>query len=131
MVNSNGDVYAYSVWVHEAQLNLYFERGMVKSFLPLGVEEYAGNSIQGEGLTVAPSIGSRVCCASFELHHPGAVVLDLYDASGRFVTRLHDGYLKSGKHRISINTNVLANGLYFAVLEIPGGRQTAKFVIAK
>lgn len=131
LVNSGGDAYAYSVWVHEAELNLYFERGLVKSFIPLGVEEHRGNSIQNSSFVVVPSVGNALCWVLFDIEHAGTVVLDLYDASGRFVTRLHDGYLKNGKHRIGINTYNLANGTYFVVLESDLQKQVAKFVIAR
>lgn len=131
LVNSNGDVYAYSVWIYDAELNLYFERGLVKSFIPLGVEEYAGNTIQNGSFMITPSVGNTFCWASFDILQPGAVVLDLYDASGRFVAGLNDGYLKNGKHRIGINTRSLANGSYFVLLESSLQTRTAKFIVAR
>ncbi len=131
LVNCDGDVCAYSLWVHEAELNLYFERGLVKSFIPLGVEEYAGNTIKNGSFTITPSVAHASCWALFVTQQPGIVVLDLYDASGRLITRLHNGYLNNGEHRIGINTNSLANGSYFVVLESNSQTRIAKFVIAR
>lgn len=131
LVNTSSDVNVYSVWVHEAELNLYFERGVVKSFIPLGIEEHTRKTFDKESFKITPSVGSAVCWASFEIQHPGAAVLDMYDATGRFVSRLHHGHLENGKHRIEIKTNILASGTYFAVLESNSQTRVAKFVVTR
>jgi hypothetical protein len=130
LVNINGDVYSYGIWVNGTDLNLYFERGMIKPFYATGIEENS-NSLASIHFQISPTITTDICYALFAISSPGTVNLKLFDAAGRLVEEVYDGYLEKGNMRVGINTKRLANGIYFVSLETKKGTQTAKFIIAR
>jgi hypothetical protein len=130
LVNINGDVYSYGIWVNGTDLNLYFERGMIKPFYATGIEENS-NGLASIHFQISPSITTDICYALFAMSSPGTVNLKLFDATGRLVEEVYDGHLEKGNQKLSINTSKLANGIYFVSLETKVGTQTAKFIIAR
>lgn len=130
LVNINGNVYSYGIWVNGTDLNLYFERGMIKPFYATGIEENS-NSLASIHFQISPTITTDICYALFAISSPGTVNLKLFDAAGRLVEEVYDGYLEKGNMRVGINTKRLANGIYFVSLETKAGTQTAKFIIAR
>ncbi len=130
LVNVDGDVCSYGIWVNGTDLNLYFERGMIKPFYATGIEENS-NSLASIHFQISPTITTDICYALFAISSPGTVNLKLFDAAGRLVEEVYDGYLEKGNMRVGINTKRLANGIYFVSLETKAGKQTAKFIIAR
>ena len=72
----------------------------------------------------------------YELSEPGDVRLEIYDASGRRLAILVDGYRSDGEHRVAWRGvddagRALPSGVYFARLEAAGRTESTKLVMAK
>ncbi|MCK4672841.1 T9SS type A sorting domain-containing protein, partial [candidate division WOR-3 bacterium] len=130
LANINGDVYSYGIWVNATDLNLYFEVSRVIDLIP-GIEESSNKGVNRVNLQISPTIIRDFCCTEFALQTSCNVLLKLYDATGRLVETIFNGYLKKSTHTININTSKLTNGIYFVSLETKKGTQTAKFIIAR
>ena len=68
---------------------------------------------------------------SFSLPQSGRVQLDVYDISGRFITRLVDGTKGVGTHRVEFGGENLSSGLYFYTLQTDGYRETRMMMLVK
>jgi hypothetical protein len=69
------------------------------------------------------------------MHHPGHVLILLYDLNGRELGVLHDGDLGVGSHSINLPSTLLratsTNIVYQAVVTNPSGRWTNNKVVTK
>jgi hypothetical protein len=68
---------------------------------------------------------------SFRLENPGPAKLVLYDASGRQVRTLLDGFQEAGDHEIRLDGGNLAGGVYFYRLDYPGGRESRRCIVLR
>lgn len=59
------------------------------------------------------------------------VTLDVYDALGRRLLRVHDGTLPAGRHELPIETTGWAPGVYVSRLTTPGGTQSHRMVVMR
>jgi hypothetical protein len=115
----------YTTWVHEAELNLYFDGGMVE---PVGIAEVKDDAVSLH-FKLAPTIVTEGnCTIMFTMSHAGEVSVNLYDATGRLIENVLDGQLAAGEHDYTINTSELANGAYFVTLETPNGKVSEKLI---
>jgi hypothetical protein len=118
----------HSIWIHDAELNLYYERRIY----PLEATEELDTDYHGiPTLSIVPSVTDDLCYALFTMRHDGTVKVRLFDASGKCVDDCFEGHLGTGMHRVTINTRDLANGPYFVVLESKSRARVAKFVVAR
>ncbi len=131
LVNIDNDVYSYALWVHVTHLILYFERGLVKSFLPLAIEENDVSDIHFNNLHINPSVSRGKSIIQFSLSHPANINIKLYDTNGRLVKILHKGHLSSGYHTFDLQTGNLPNGVYFVSLECDCVNTVSKLVLVK
>lgn len=72
----------------------------------------------------------------FELDREAEVVLEIFDATGRRVRTLHDGFLAAGQHLTRWDGrdgsgHSLAPGIYLARLRTPDSQETVKLVRAR
>jgi len=67
----------------------------------------------------------------FELPAQMEVALNLYNIRGQLVRTLFDGAVTAGHHRVMLNGEQLASGLYFYRLEAGGESQTRKLLLLK
>ena len=74
-----------------------------------------------------PMLGSA--SISYRLGSSGQVKLGVYDASGRRISRLVDGYQIAGPHSVEFSGTGLPSGVYFYRLEVDGEVQSKKFVL--
>lgn len=118
---------AHCIWVHESQLNLYYERRIPANAIEDVIDIHAGKHL----LSVMPSITQKACHVSFTTRHDGTATMRLFDATGRCVDTCFEGYLDTGMHNVDINTQNLSNGTYFVVLESSSQKQVAKCIVAK
>ncbi len=129
LVNIGGAIYAYSIWIHNTNFNLYFEGGTANGrVLPLGVDETEAGNIVRMNLQVAPNVARGVCRATFNNLSAGMVRVQLFDAAGRFVREAFTGVLNAGVNSVELPTASLTSGTYFVRLETVKGTATAKFV---
>ncbi len=73
---------------------------------------------------------------SYSLNKPGNVSIDVFDASGKLVTRLFSGYQSVGNHRIVWNGrnsfgSKTASGTYFYQINFNGNKLTKKMTLLK
>lgn len=119
----------YSVWVHEAECNLYFERA--SDIWYFGVEEQVRDVTQNLYLQVWPTVVTDICFVTLDVRAAGEVKLAVYDVTGRRVEELHPDAVAAGRQTIDISVAHLSNGTYFVVLESNSQKQVAKFVVAR
>jgi hypothetical protein len=129
--NIAGDVWAYGIWVHELELILYFERGLVRSFLPLSVDETDAGSLAPDHFHVIPSVSAGRTRIEYSLSYPRSVRIDLYDASGRLVRNIYQGKPSPGHHYVDLNYDELPNGIYFVSFRTGSGVSTRKCVLVR
>ncbi len=130
LVNINGSIYSFAVWVDELTLGIYFEKGIVRPFVPLGIDEHS-NSVVYVQLHAAPTISRDKCAIRFSLSAPAIAVIDLYDATGRFVRNVFDGYCAAGIHECDIRLSDIPTGIYFVHLEADKHTHITKIVVAR
>ncbi|MFA6468892.1 MAG: T9SS type A sorting domain-containing protein [Bacteroidota bacterium] len=67
----------------------------------------------------------------FALPSSGTVMLTVYDAAGREVTRLVDGHREAGEYAVEWNGSGLASGVYFARLKSGRNERMIKMVMVR
>jgi hypothetical protein len=67
----------------------------------------------------------------YSLPSDGKVVLKVFDASGREVKELVNGYKPAGKYDINFNASSLASGVYYYRIESNNFTQTKKMLLIK
>ena len=68
---------------------------------------------------------------TFDLHIPGNVVLDVYDASGRKVETLVDNSMNAGLHSVTLEGSALSAGVYFYSIQTQGEVVSGKILIIR
>ena len=68
---------------------------------------------------------------SFTIPHSCHVGLQIFDVSGKLVSRLVDEYLEAGKHTAVFDAHSVASGIYYYCLEAAGIVQTRSCVVVK
>ena len=68
---------------------------------------------------------------SYEIFWPGEITLAIINLDGRLVTRLAHGFYPAGNYQTRWNAEGLSSGVYFAVLETGGRKQTQKMILLK
>ena len=68
---------------------------------------------------------------SFTLIKPGLTTICLYDATGRLVKTLSDGFFPAGTHSTTLNGSELPSGIYFCRMSNNGAAFTRKIALVK
>jgi hypothetical protein len=68
---------------------------------------------------------------TISLPYATAVTLDLYDASGNRVAQVADGMMDTGIHRIAINNEAIASGVYLYRFSADGAIRTGRIVVVR
>jgi hypothetical protein len=68
---------------------------------------------------------------SYSLPVASTVRLTVFDALGRKIAALVDGPQAAGDHTLLWNASDVGSGVYFLVLETPGGRRVQKALLLK
>jgi hypothetical protein len=129
LVNLNGNVYSYALWVDDINLILYFERGLVTPFLPTGIEENITSETRNFSFTISPTIVSDACQLRINTPITCEANITIYDCAGRNVGSLHSYYLPAGSHSFEIPITNFSKGVYFIKMEILSEEYTKKFVV--
>ncbi|MEO0091205.1 MAG: T9SS type A sorting domain-containing protein, partial [candidate division WOR-3 bacterium] len=80
-------------------------------------------------ITVAPNPFTRVATIRYTISISGNVSLNLYDATGRLVRILNDGYLNAGTYTTNLTGMNLAKGIYFLRFKTENYQNKIKVVI--
>ena len=92
-----------------------------------GIEEGEGTATLALTPLTNPMSGNSAITVS--LPTAGFSTLNIYDVSGRMIQNAHAGELPVGNSDISIDTDELGTGTYFARLIAPGGGCSSRFVV--
>ena len=95
----------------------------------------AGNPVApGPGRLLGPGIPNpavSMAAISYSLPMASNVSLALYDAQGRRVHQVADGFATAGRHDVRIDTRGLANGAYVVVLRVGGRVESRPLVVRR
>jgi hypothetical protein len=80
---------------------------------------------------VFPNPFGRVSTMEFFLARAGAVGIDVYDLLGRRIEAVFSGELPGGVHRVSLNADSYAPGVYFLRLRSGGAVRTEKLMVVR
>jgi len=130
LVNIDGSVYSYAVWINEMTMEQFFEKGMISPFVPVGIDEHSNSAVCAQ-LYAAPTIIRDKCDIRFSLNTPARTVIDLYDATGRFVKNVFDGNYAAGTYDFEIRLSDMPTGVYFVHLDTGAYPRTVKILVAR
>ena len=99
--------------------------------LSTGVEASSPPAVSGMLVTAAPNPFGETTAIRFTLDAPATTRVLLYDAHGRVVRRLHDGFLPAGRQAIAWNgrddgERAVGSGVYFAEVLAGSRRSVSK-----
>jgi hypothetical protein len=100
-------------------------------FVPTGIAEPRPPAVaESPAIRIQPGLFARATSIGYSLPISGNVTLRLYDAAGREVRTLVNGYHPAGSYSYSLLTThySLARGLYYCRLEVGGLCATQKLV---
>lgn len=86
-----------------------------------------GNEI----LSINPNPVTDRALVSYSTERQGRVTLSVIDAGGRLAKVITDGIAPQGIHTETIVKDGLLPGIYFCVLNTPGGRSVKRFAVAE
>jgi N-acetylneuraminic acid mutarotase len=94
-----------------------------------GVSEERRTTALTVSTSVRPNPANGTALVSYTLSTAANVNLKLYDASGKLVRTLVNGFRPAGTASLTFDRSTLAKGIYLLKLAIPGSTATAKLVI--
>jgi hypothetical protein len=68
---------------------------------------------------------------SISMNEDSHVQIELFDISGKIITRLYNGNLTKGNHAVHWNTSSVENGIYFYKVVSKGTEKTGKIVLTR
>jgi hypothetical protein len=95
----------------------------------IGLQEHRTDLPATAMLSITPNPVTRMTTLHYTLASSSHMNLDLYDAAGRLIEQLIDDYNRKGTYALTINTNDLANGTYFVLMETPEEHCTGTLVV--
>lgn len=98
-------------------------------FPTFGIAENESETPNATTLSLAPNPASRVTTLSYTVATAGNVDVTLFDATGRVVDQLDNGYRNAGVYNVHIDTDRLANGTYFVVIDAPDQDASSSLVV--
>jgi hypothetical protein len=131
--------YVHVIWGETPQQNYYEVQYKQCNLDEMGGEQAAGTKplpIQPELFPCRPNPFTGRTHISYQFPLAGNVLLKVYDASGRVVKDLQNGFQKPGKYTSVWDGNDargrrVANGIYFYRLDTPGYRKVRKAVLMR
>jgi hypothetical protein len=82
-------------------------------------------------VSISPNPFNPTTALSYELRAASHVFLKVYDASGRMITTLVDGWREAGVHEVTFDGSKLASGMYLYRLQVGGETKTGKMMLLK
>jgi hypothetical protein len=81
--------------------------------------------------TVVPNPNNGSFEISFNIEKSSEVQIDIFDSNGKFVTKLENSIITSGKYNNRFESVGLDNGVYFVKVQIDNKSFTNKFIVIK
>ena len=129
----------YWVTIPEITAGAPYENEIVKVrgfYQPLSVGEQRSDLPHRLSLAIYPNPTGSNAYLRLGVPYTGKIIVKAYDASGRLVCNIHDGYLTGGFHVItwnlqdSFDRNV-PDGVYFLVMETLKDRISQKIIVTR
>ncbi len=129
----------YWITIPEIAAGGTFENEIVKVrgfYDPLGTEERKGIAPRLISLVVYPNPAGSKVKMSINIPYAGNVAIQAFDATGRLISRIHEGNLNHGPHTMTWNLKDdldrnIADGVYFIVLETNSDKITRKVIVTR
>ncbi len=86
---------------------------------------------ESAALNASPNPFNPATTLSYTLPEPAHVMLNVYDASGRLVSTLVNGWREAGVHEITFDGSRLASGIYFYTLTAGDESLAGKLILMK
>jgi len=80
---------------------------------------------------VTPNIVRNKATLWYAITKPGNVHLSVYNAAGRLVNTVVDGYRRAGSYTTELSTNSITPGVYFLKATTPDGTFTRRLTVVK
>jgi hypothetical protein len=78
---------------------------------------------------VTPNPFTKLTTIRYTVPISGRVTIKLYNAIGRLVETMNDGYLNAGTYTINLSAKNLAKGIYFLKYETNTNRAELKLIV--
>jgi hypothetical protein len=109
----------------------FFKAHQLTDWKPAAEESRQEDSIHQGFILYSPnrSITNRLITIRFWIQSSGHISLNLYDAAGRQVVIIKDGFVESGQHEAVFDASNLARGIYFYRLSSLSCAQTRSIIV--
>jgi hypothetical protein len=101
------------------------------SIIPLTGNAVTSLSVSGDAVDQVMLSADDVGTFTLSLPHAAAVTLDLHDASGNRVAQVANGMMEAGAHRITIENEAMASGVYLYRFSADGEIRTGRIVVVR
>lgn len=104
-----------------------------RSYCGTSVEEGTFSPVENlAAVTVSPNpVCNQFAALTFSLPAGGHTNVSIYDVSGRIVRELSSGEMATGAHQLSLSTDNIQPGVYFAVVRTGETVLSGRFVVAE
>jgi hypothetical protein len=102
--------------------------------IPLGTTDIADGSIEPESFSLSqnyPNPFNPSTIIRFQLSEAGNISLKVFDALGKMIHELAEGYYSQGSYEVSFDAANLPSGIYFYRLESAEGSLTKQMILIK
>jgi hypothetical protein len=98
----------------------------------MGIEKYR-NKIPGEFSLIQnyPNPFNATTTVPYEIPYPMEIEMSLYDVQGKHIAVLFKGKQSAGIHRIDINGDQLASGIYYYIFKTRDYHDVRKCILIK
>jgi len=108
-----------------------YGNGLWRSIDPTTGVEGPNANASGNWLGVGRNPFTRITELPFTLSRPGPVRLEVFDAAGRSVTTLVDGWREAGQHRAQWDATHQSAGIYFGRMTTAGSTLSRRLLLVR
>ena len=104
-----------------------------RSYCGTSVDDGEFGSVQSQQtLTVSPNpVSNNFAAITFNLPTGGHTTVSVFDVTGRIVREVNSGDMATGTHQLSLTTDDIQPGVYFAVVRTGKTVLSGRFVVAE
>ncbi len=104
-----------------------------RSYCGTSVSESSSSPVENpRAVTISPNpVSNQFAALTFTLPSGGYTRVSVYDVTGRIVSDLSSGEMATGAHQLSLTTDNIQPGVYFAVVRTGEAVLSGRFVVAE